>query len=344
MNGLRLAIPSKGALEKPTLDLLSAVGLKVHRPNDRQYVASMPALPAVEVIFQRAADIYTKVHEGSVDIGITGYDVVCEEDKGDGRVIVVYPQLGYGKCALVLAVPDSWVDVVTLEDLAELTLQWKEQNRILRIVTKYKKLTRDWLFAHRIVNFVLVDAKGAMEAAPSMGYADMIADVTSTGTTLRENQLKPIQGGTILDSQTCLIANRSALQSDPAKLAYTQTILELIEGHLTAKKFVSLTANVRGSSIEEVGSKFTQSPQLQDITGLRGPTIAKVYTSGPSDWYAVTVVIPEQKLLPTIAHLRAVGGTDITVFPPSYVFRDVCQSSQRLLALLAQEVAGSCVS
>jgi ATP phosphoribosyltransferase len=332
---LRVAIPSKGALEKPTLELLSAVGLKVFRPNDRQYVATIPSLPSVEVIFQRAADIYTKVHEASVDIGITGFDVVCEEDREDGKVIVAYPKLGYGKCSLVLAVPDSWVDVVTIEDLAELTLQWKEQNRILRIVTKYKKLTRDWLFAHRIVNFALVDAKGAMEAAPSMGYADMIADVTSTGTTLRENRLKPLQGGNMLDSQTCLIVNRLTLQQDSQKLAHTQIILELIEAHLTAKKFTSITANVRGSSIDAVGQKITASPELRELTGLRGPTIAKVYTNDPSDWYAVTVVIPESKLLLMIAHLRSVGGTDITVFPPSYMFRDVCQSSQKLESLLS---------
>jgi len=331
---LRIAIPSKGALEKPTLDLLATVGLRVLRPNDRQYVASIPALPQVEIIFQRAADIYTKVHEGSVDLGITGYDVVCEEDKKDERVIVVYPKLGYGKCSLVLAVPDSWVDITSIEDLAELTLLWKEQNRILRIVTKYKKLTRDWLFNHRIVNFALVDAKGAMEAAPSMGYADMIADVTSTGTTLRENRLKPIVGGTMLSSQSCLIGNRQLLKASPEKLKTTQTILELIEASLEAKKYTSITANVRGTSIDEIGMKFIHSPELRELAGLRGPTIAKVYTDAPLDWYAVTVVIPENKLLAAIAHLRAVGGTDITAFSPNYVFQATSQSSASLLAML----------
>ncbi len=333
---LRIAIPSKGALEKPTLDLLATVGLKVYRPNDRQYVASIPALPQVEIIFQRAADIYTKVHEGSVDLGITGYDVVCEEDKEDQQVIVIYPKLGYGKCSLVLAVPDSWIDVNSIEDLAELTLLWKEQNRILRIVTKYKKLTRDWLFSHRIVNFTLVDAKGAMEAAPSMGYADMIADVTSTGTTLRENHLKPIAGGTILHSQTCLIGNRQLLKKYPAKLRTTQTILELIEASLEAKKYASITANVRGNSIEQIGMKFIHSPELRELAGLRGPTIAKVYTDEPMDWYAVTVVVPEDKLLAAIAHLRAVGGTDITVFSPNYVFRETSKSSTALMAMLEE--------
>jgi ATP phosphoribosyltransferase len=331
---LRIAIPSKGALEKPTLDLLATVGLKVFRPNDRQYVASIPALPEVEIIFQRAADIYTKVHEGSVDLGITGYDVVCEEDKEDNRVLVVYPKLGYGKCSLVLAVPDSWVDITSIEDLAELTLLWKEQNRILRIVTKYKKLTRNWLFNHRIVNFALVDAKGAMEAAPSMGYADMIADVTSTGTTLRENRLKPIVGGTMLHSQTCLIGNRQLLKASPQKLQTTHTILELIEASLEAKKYTSITANVRGTSLDEIGMKFTHSPELRELAGLRGPTIAKVYTAEPMDWYAVTVVIPEDKLLAAIAHLRAVGGTDITAFSPSYVFQATCKSSTALMAML----------
>ena len=108
-NFLRIALPSKGALSKGTMDLLSACGLAVSRPNDRQYFGFIPALPQVKVLFQRAGDIFTKVEEGSVDLGITGYDVVCEEGQSHDDVIVIWDKLGYGKCKLVLAVPESWV-------------------------------------------------------------------------------------------------------------------------------------------------------------------------------------------------------------------------------------------
>lgn len=336
---VRLALPSKGALGTPTLDLLASIGLKVYRPNDRQYVASIPALSQVEVLFQRAADIYTKVYEGTVDLGITGYDVVSEEDRGGNSVITAAEQLGYGPCKLVLAVPDSWIDVTDIEDLAELTLLWKEQGKRLRIATGYKNVTKKWLFDRRITHFSLVDAKGALEAAPSMGYADMIADITSTGTTLRENRLKIVRGGTMLSSEACLIANRRALQQ-PDTLQVAELILELIEARRNAKQYTSITANVRGQSLEEVGDRLTKQSNLTGLTGLRGPTIAKVYCEDASDsaasWYAATIVVKQGDMLSAVAHLRQVGGTDITVTPPTFIFDSHSASSQALSHKLAK--------
>ncbi|HBL13124.1 MAG TPA: ATP phosphoribosyltransferase [Cyanobacteria bacterium UBA11162] len=320
MTTIRLALPSKGALEKSTLNLLSACGLSVFRPNDRQYVGSIPSLPQLTVLFQRAADIFTKVEEGSADLGITGYDVVCEEGAGHDNVVVICDRLGYGKCELVLAVPESWVDVSSIEDLAELTLLFKEKGRTLRIATKYPNMTRNWLYEKLIVHFSLVEVQGAMEAAPSMGYADMIADVTSTGTTLRENRLKQITGGTLLKSQACLIGNKRLLQADESKLETTKIILELIEAHLKAKTYISITANVQGQSADEIGNYLMNNSELRGLTGLRGPTIARVYSNNGDDWYAVTIVVEQKMLLPAINHLRNAGGTDMTVLSPDYVF------------------------
>ncbi|HBL62233.1 MAG TPA: ATP phosphoribosyltransferase [Cyanobacteria bacterium UBA8803] len=331
---VRLALPSKGALEKSTLSLLSACGLGVFRPNERQYVGTIPALPQLTVLFQRAADIFTKVEEGSADLGITGYDVVCEQGAGHDDVVVICDRLGYGKCELVLAVPESWVDVSSIEDLAELTLLFKEKGRTLRIATKYPNMTRNWLYEKLIVHFSLVEVQGAMEAAPSMGYADMIADVTSTGTTLRENRLKRIAGGSLLESQACLIGNKRLLQEDQTKLDTTKIILELIEAHLKAKKYVSITANVRGKSADEIGVYLMEKSELSGLTGLRGPTIAKVYSSKDDDWYAVTVVVDQKMLLPAVNLLRNAGGRDMTVLSPDYVFGAESQTYQVFLEKL----------
>jgi ATP phosphoribosyltransferase len=112
---LRFALPSKGALEQPSLDFLAAAGMKVYKPNRRQYSASIESLPDVTVLFQRASDILPKVAEGSADIGITGLDVVSE-GRDDHEPVVVIETLGFGRCELVVAVPDSWVDVSTLAD------------------------------------------------------------------------------------------------------------------------------------------------------------------------------------------------------------------------------------
>ena len=318
---LRLALPSKGELEAPTLAFLASCGLEVFRPNERQYLASIPSVPSVVVLFQRAADILAKVDEGTVDLGITGYDIVRERGDGHDNVVIAYENLGYGGCELVLAIPESWLDVSTIGDLAELTVLYKEKGRELRIATKYPNLTRKWLYEKGIVHFSLVEAQGALEAAPNMGYADLIADLTTSGTTLRENRLKRIQAGTILESQACLVGNKRLLGGDEGKLNSVRLILELIEGRLRAKKFVSITANIQGASPEAVSRSLMAERAL---VGLRGPSLARVYSKvwGEDDWYAVTVVVEKGVLLQVVDHLRRSGGTDITISAPDYVFQE----------------------
>ncbi len=327
---MRLAVPSKGELERPTLDFLSAAGLRVNRPNERQYVASIPSLPSLQVLFQRVPDILVKVEEGSVDLGITGYDVLREQGEETANTIILYENLGFGQCELALAVPESWVDVSNIEDLAELTQLYKEKGQVIRIATKFPNLTKKWLHDLSIYYFALVEAQGALEAAPNIGYADMIADITATGTTLRENRLKKLSGGTILKAQACLIGNRRALHENPAKRETTRVMVELIEATLRAKSYLSITANIQGASPEAILRDLVKEKAL---AGMRGPTIAKVYSKTITDdnWYAVTIVV-EQKTLPqAIDHLRRAGGADITVTPISYYFDSKSWNFEALL-------------
>ncbi|HIC68272.1 MAG TPA: ATP phosphoribosyltransferase, partial [Candidatus Latescibacteria bacterium] len=120
MSILRLAIPSDGALYEPTLMFLRACGIGVARSNSRRYTAEIPALPGVTVLFQRGADITLKVEEGSADMGIVGRDRLLEMRRDSGDTAVVIESLGFGHCELVLGVPDAWIDVVSLADLADL--------------------------------------------------------------------------------------------------------------------------------------------------------------------------------------------------------------------------------
>ncbi|NWF70479.1 MAG: ATP phosphoribosyltransferase [Chloroflexi bacterium] len=331
---LRLALPSKGALEKPAMDFLGAAGLRVHKPNERQYSATIPSAPGVEVIFQRVTDIFDKVEEGSVDLGVTGFDVMSENTEDGDDVVLVQP-LGFGRCELVLAVPESWVDVASLAELADLATMYKEKGRELRIATKYRNLTRAYLYQHGLNYFSLVEADGALEVAPSMGYADMIADITSSGTTLRENRLKMLDGGTILKSEAVLIGNRRTLLDSRAKLHQTRLILELIEAHLRARKFLSITANMRAESAEGLARLLAHEPKL---AGLMGPSIAPVYgkTRGEQA-FAVTIVVEQGLLLPTVDHLRQHQGTDITVFALDYFFAAQSSSFENLVELLKRQ-------
>jgi ATP phosphoribosyltransferase len=331
---LRLALPSKG-MEDDTLSFLRSCGLPVDRRNPRQYRARIRTVRDVEVTFQRAGDIFNKVNEGSVDLGITGYDVVAEYRSEDDNILVLLPELGYGGCSLVLGVPESWIDVTGLHDLSEISAAYRSQGREMRVATKYENLTRQFFQDHGIVA-KLLESSGALEAAPSLGYADMIVDITSSGVTLRENRLKTIAGGTVLTSEACLIGNRRALAASPAKLERTRIMLDAMESYLRARPYLSLTANVQGGTAELVAKQVVSHGE---VAGLRGPTIARVYPKSPdddSDWYAVTVIVARDRLQEAVDSLRRAGAADITALQLSYVFESKAWSYEALLHALAQ--------
>ena len=147
MSALRLAIASKG-WEDDTLRFLGQCGLRVDRSNPRQYRASMRGLPTgpAEVVFQRATDIFDEVNGGSVDLGITGYDIVAEHRAEEDEIVVVHGELGFRRCSLVVAVPEGWVDVTSVSDLAEVAVELRSAGRELRVATKYPNLTRQFLY------------------------------------------------------------------------------------------------------------------------------------------------------------------------------------------------------
>lgn len=330
---LRFALPSKGEMEEPTLRFLEGCGLRVNRSNPRQYSATIRGVPGVSVIFQRAPDIPNKVDEGSADIGITGFDALCEERSDDDNLVVLMDKLGYSHADLVLAVPEAWIDVNSIADLAELAIDFRERSRPLRVVTKFPRLTQAFFFEKDLTHFTLVESKGALEAAPMMGYADMISDLTSTGTTLRENRLKMIAGGTIVKSEACLIGNRRRLKSDPAKLEAVRVILELIEASQRAKTVSRLTANIRAGSAEEVARQIMTRP---DLAGLQGPTVSPVFSKegDRGGWYSATIVVESSQMLPAVEHLRSIGASGVTVSPTSYVFAAESDTYRALLRKL----------
>ena len=314
---LRIVLPSDGELYDSTLSFMSACGLPVSRPNARRYTGSVPAIPGVEVLFQRTGDVTQKVEEGSAELGVTGLDRVLEYRNDESRAAVLIEDLKYGRCEFVMAVPNSWMDVTSLSDLADLALEFRQEGKQLRIATKYPRLLRAYLYARGINYFTLVPASGAMEAAPAAGYADLIADLTATGITLRENWLKTLDEGTILTSQACLIANPVLLAASGDTLALARAIVELMEGHLRAEPYYRVTANVRASSAEEVSSTVLARP---DLAGLRGPTVARVYNVEEEDWYNVSLLIQKGQLLEAVDHLRDCGAIDVAASQLSYLF------------------------
>jgi ATP phosphoribosyltransferase len=332
---LRFAIPSKGSGYDASLALLESCGLRVLRANPRQYTATLRGLPDTELLLYRPADIVEKVAAGSIDIGITSNDLVTEQRGDDADLLTIFDDLGFWRVELVFAVPQGWVDVSGWDDLADLAGELRAAGRRLRIATKYPETVRRFCFRHGINSFELVDSQGATEAAPGLGYADIIADITETGTTIRDNKLK-IVGGPLLRSQAMLVGSRRTLRGDAGKLVLVRQLVELIEARRRGRQFYSLTANLAGETVEAVGRRVTARVEL---AGLQGPTIAPVWSkygdAGGPQWYAVNVVVPQNELLPAVEHLRSIGAVSISAVQVQHVFQAESEAYARLLAGLA---------
>jgi len=336
-NQLNFSVPSRGRIGEQTNSFLSACGLSISRPNPKQYAATIPTIPGITVHMLRSADIVGQVSAGNADIGITGLDDLRERQREGDDVILILDDLGFSRARLVLAVPEEWVDVSNMNDLAEIALEFGDSSRNLRVATSYPKLTRDFLSNHRIHNFTLVETAGAVEAAPGMGAADVIVDISETGTSLRENRLVALPDGVVIQSSACLIGNSAKLGKAPQKRSLLRPVLEFIEAHLNGCDLHTVTANVRGSSDTTVAKKVLANTS---VAGILGPTISWVASpqSDNSDrWFSVSVTVPGNLLLTAVDHLRSVGATSIVARGADYVFDETSCIYQALLSTLGVE-------
>ena len=338
---IRLALPSKGILQDGSLEFLEACGLRIVRPNPRQYAATIKGLPGVTVLFQRPGDIVVSVQQGSVDFGITGYDVLAERlvagrNGASGAILVLHDELGFGPCRLVIAVPDD-APAARAADLAVWARDLAAGGQTLRVATKFPGLTGRFLDERGVGPYRLIGVEGTLEIAPAIGYADLIADLVSSGVTLRDNHLRPLDDGTILHSQAVLVANRASLTGRPDVLAVARHLLEYIEAHQRAAGSYVVTANMRGESADAIARRmFDQT----SIGGLQGPTISPVIarehwrTSG-MDWFAVNIVVRKDALFEAISELRGIGGSGVIVTPCAYIFEEEPARYRAMLDALA---------
>ncbi|CAM6039455.1 unnamed protein product [Sphagnum compactum] len=332
---VRLALPSKGRMAEDTLALLKDCQLSVRKLNPRQYIADISELKNVEVWFQRASDVVRKLRSGDVDMGIVGYDMVREYGKDDEDLIVIHDALGYGECHLAVGVPTYGIfeNISSISQLAAMP-QWTE-DRPLRVVTGYTYLGQKFLQENGLKHVQILTADGALEAAPAMGTADAILDLVSSGTTLRENNLKEISGGSVLSSQGVFVANKRALLERKEVLDTAHELLERFEAHLTAQSQFTVVANIRGSSPEEVAERILNHT---NFPGLQGPTVSPVYTktsgSVKVDYYAIIICVPKPKLYHAVRQLRKAGGSGVLVSPLTYIFDEETPRYRKMLDAL----------
>jgi ATP phosphoribosyltransferase len=209
---LSIAVPSKGRLKDQASELFERAGIGLRKSgHERGYRGALAGLDGVEVVYLSAAEIVHKLKAGGVHLGVTGEDLIRETlGDVDGSVEFLRP-LGFGRADVVVAVPDCWIDVGGMADLEDVAAQFaRAHGRRLRVATKYMNLTRRFFAGHGVTGYRIVESVGATEATPAAGTAELIVDITTTGTTLRANNLKVLEDGLILKSQAHLFASRVA--------------------------------------------------------------------------------------------------------------------------------------
>jgi ATP phosphoribosyltransferase len=209
---IKLGVPSKGRLMEKTFDWFSERGISLKRTGEaREYAGAVEGVDGVELVLLSAAEIPRELAAGRIHLGVTGTDLVREELGDWAAQVAELAPMGFGHADLIVAVPKAWVDVETLDDLDAAAAAFRAQHGFrLRIATKYHRLVRDYLRAHGVADYQLVDSQGATEGTVKNLTAEAIADITSTGETLRANHLKILRDAPVLCSQATLFAARGA--------------------------------------------------------------------------------------------------------------------------------------
>jgi ATP phosphoribosyltransferase len=317
---IRLALPSKGHLYDGVVDLLKQAGYKVRRASDRQYEATIAGHPRFHVVFMRPADIVAQVQEGRCQLGVTGMDVYAEHAGEADRTCVVIPNLGYGSCRLVVAVPESWIDVNHIIDLVDLTTEFKSAGKTFRVSTKYPTLTRDYFRRWGIYYYQMIDSDGALELHPSLGIADVIVDLTSSGSTLKDNRLREIDGGTVLDSAASLIGHAPSLlalveEGDAAPLSL---LLDALDGVRASEG--QLLLEVVGRATEGTADEATHVASLLRERGAQHVVRGDVWDPDGSAAWRVTAIVPASLLPSCQRPLFALGARRVVGLPTRFIY------------------------
>lgn len=228
---LVLAVPSKGRLMDQTADLFAGAGMTLRKVgSERGYRGEIVGLEGVDVTYVSASEIASLLAAGRAHIGITGEDLIREQiADADERVMLLAP-LGFGRADVVVAVPAAWIDVRRMADLESASIVFQRvHGRRLRVATKYMNLTRRFFAAKGVTGYRIVESLGATEGTPAAGAAELIVDITTTGTTLKANGLKVLEDGVILKSQAHLVASTMAAVS-PAVLSLQQALVTALSG------------------------------------------------------------------------------------------------------------------
>ena len=214
---LKIGLPSKGRLKDETFKLFQKNNLKI-KDTDRNYLSSIKNFQGNEVVLSHAREIIERLSDNSIDVGVSGYDLLQESLPGIKKNILIAKRLTFGLADLVIAVPNSWIDVQTIADLEEISFSFKGKTTgKLRVATKYPNLTNEYLLAKGLTQYKIVNSLGSTEIYPFINQSEIITDITSTGSTLKANNLKILKDGKILSSSACLLISKKSMRNSYKK-------------------------------------------------------------------------------------------------------------------------------
>ena len=225
---ITIGLPSKGRLKDKAISFFNDKGLKIlQSEKERNYFGTIENKPNIKIIFLHAKEIIQRLGDGTLDVGVSGLDLLKESDKNLQGKINVQKKLDFGYANLVIAVPNDWIDVQTIADLEEVSFDIRsKRNTRLRVATKYPNLTNNFLISKGVTQYKLISSLGATETYPFIGSSEIITDITSTGKTLVDNNLSILKDGLILKSTACLFA---AKKNSLKLKSFLETLSEKIE-------------------------------------------------------------------------------------------------------------------
>ena len=215
---ITIGLPSKGRLKDKAISFFNDKGFKIlQSEKERNYFGTIENYPRIKIIFLHAKEIIQRLGDGTLDMGVSGLDLLKESDQNLQVRINIQKKLNFGNADLVIAVPDDWIDVQTIADLEEISFDVRsKRNARLRVATKYPNLTNDFLISKGVTQYKLILSLGATETYPFIGSSEIITDITSTGKTLADNNLRVLKDGMILSSTACLFtAKKKATKLKP---------------------------------------------------------------------------------------------------------------------------------
>ncbi len=214
---IKIGLPSKGRLKDQSLKIFKKKKLTI-KDSKRNYLSEIKSFNLNEVVFSHAREIIERLADNSLDIGISGFDLLKESLPGIQKNIQVFSRLNFGFANLIVAVPDAWIDVQTIADLEEISFEFKDKNTgKLRVATKYPNLTNDFLLSKGLTHYKIVNSLGSTEIYPFTNQSEIITDITSSGATLKANNLRVLKDGNILKSSACILVSKKSLKDKNKK-------------------------------------------------------------------------------------------------------------------------------